>query len=123
MVKLKRILIVEDFDDFRFSLRRLLEIEGYEVIEATDGMQAINIASQSLPDLILMDLSLPGLDGLETTRRLRQTEQLKVIPIIAISAHDTEDFHDDAIIAGCNAYITKPVDFDQLETAISKLLP
>jgi CheY-like chemotaxis protein len=70
-----------------------------------------------------MDLSLPLLDGLAATRRIRQVKELRSIPIVAVSAHDTADFHADALAAGCNDYVTKPIDFDQLEALLSRLLP
>jgi CheY-like chemotaxis protein len=70
-----------------------------------------------------MDLSLPKLDGLAATRRIRQNPHLRQVPIVAVSAHDTADFHADALAAGCNDYVTKPIDFDQLEALLQRLLP
>jgi CheY-like chemotaxis protein len=70
-----------------------------------------------------MDLSLPLLDGLAATRRIRQHAELRDVPIVAVSAHDTADFHADALAAGCNDYVTKPIDFDQLEALLNRLLP
>lgn len=116
-------MVVEDFEDNRFMMRRLLEMSGYRVVEAVNGEQAIEIANKEQPHLILMDLSLPLLDGLAATRRIRQNEGLKRIPIIAVSAHDTSDFHADALAAGCNDYVTKPIDFEQLEQLLKRLLP
>ncbi len=118
----KTIMVVEDFEDNRFMMRRLLEMSGYRVVEAVNGEQAIEVAQAENPNLILMDLSLPMLDGLAATRRIRQHEALKSVPIIAVSAHDTSDFHADALAAGCNDYVTKPIDFDQLEALLSHLL-
>ena len=118
----KTIMVVEDFEDNRFMMRRLLEMSGYRVVEAVNGEQAVEVARQEQPHLILMDLSLPMLDGLAATRRIRQYETLKSVPIVAVSAHDTSDFHADALAAGCNDYVTKPIDFDQLETLLSHLL-
>ncbi|MDQ3817821.1 MAG: response regulator [Acidobacteriota bacterium] len=117
------ILVVEDFEDNRFMMRRLLEMSGYRVIEAINGEEAIDLACREIPGLILMDLSLPQLDGLAATRRIRQHPELRNIPIVAVSAHDTADFHADALAAGCNDYVTKPIDFDQLEALLAKLLP
>jgi CheY-like chemotaxis protein len=117
------IMVVEDFEDNRFMMRRLLEMSGYRVLEAVNGEEAVEIASRELPRLILMDLSLPRLDGLAATRRIRQVPELKQIPIVAVSAHDTADFHADALAAGCNDYMTKPIDFDQLEALLKRLLP
>jgi CheY-like chemotaxis protein len=116
------VLVVEDFEDNRFLMRRLLEMSGFGVLEATNGEEAVSIAKQEHPDLVLMDLSLPLLDGLAATRRIRKCDDLKQIPIIAVSAHDTSDFHTEAMAAGCNDYVTKPIDFDQLEQVINKLL-
>ena len=116
------VLVVEDFEDNRFMMRRLLEMCGYRVVEAVNGEQAVETARTERPDLILMDLSLPKLDGLAATRRIRQTDGLGEVPIVAVSAHDTSDFHADALAAGCNEYVTKPIDFDQLESLLKKLL-
>jgi CheY-like chemotaxis protein len=116
------VLVVEDFEDNRFMMRRLLEMSGYQVVEAINGEQAVETAVKERPDLILMDLSLPKLDGLAATRRIRQQEGLARTPIVAVSAHDTTDFHADALAAGCNEYVTKPIDFDQLEALLKRLL-
>ena len=116
------VLVVEDFEDNRFMMRRLLEMSGYRVVEAVNGEQAVEVAATERPDLILMDLSLPKLDGLAATRRIRQSNGLAEVPIVAVSAHDTSDFHADALAAGCNEYVTKPIDFDQLESLLKKLL-
>ena len=116
------VLVVEDFEDNRFMMRRLLEMSGYRVVEAVNGEQAVEVAASERPDLILMDLSLPKLDGLAATRRIRQSNGLGEVPIVAVSAHDTSDFHADALAAGCNEYVTKPIDFDQLESLLKKLL-
>jgi len=118
-----QVLVVEDSEDNRAMMRRLLEISGYSVIEAVNGEQAVARAKDERPDLILMDLSLPRVDGLAATRRIRQLEELKRVPIIAVSAHDTADFHADAINAGCNEYVTKPIDFVELEELLGRLLP
>jgi two-component system, cell cycle response regulator DivK len=119
----KTVMVVEDFEDNRFMMRRLLEMSGYRVVEAINGEQAVEMARSERPHLILMDLSLPILDGLAATRRIRQQEDLRKVPIIAVSAHDTSDFHADALAAGCNDYVTKPIDFDQLEALLKRLLP
>ena len=116
------VLVVEDFEDNRFMMRRLLEMSGYRVIEAVNGQEAVETARRERPDLILMDLSLPLLDGLAATRRIREQDGLGKVPIVAVSAHDTADFHADALAAGCNEYVTKPIDFDQLESLLSRLV-
>ena len=117
------VMVVEDFEDNRFMMRRLLEMSGYRVLEAVNGEEAVELARRERPHLILMDLSLPQLDGLAATRRIRQYAELRDVPIVAVSAHDTADFHADALAAGCNDYVTKPIDFDQLEALLVKLLP
>jgi two-component system, cell cycle response regulator DivK len=117
------VMVVEDFEDNRFMMRRLLEMSGYRVLEAVNGEEAVELAHRERPQLILMDLSLPQLDGLAATRRIRQYPDMKDVPIVAVSAHDTADFHADALAAGCNDYVTKPIDFDQLEALLSRLLP
>ena len=114
--------LVEDTEDNRFMMKRLLEMTGYRVVEATNGEEAIRIAQVEIPQLILMDLSLPVIDGLAATRALRKLPDFEETPIIAVSAHDTSDFLSEALEAGCNSYITKPIDFSQLEVLIAKLL-
>src|ERR671921_1325724 len=115
------VLVVEDFEDNRFMMRRLLEMSGYQVVEAVNGNQAVEMATSVRPDIILMDLSLPQLDGLAATRRIRTQEGLGKVPIVAVSAHDSADFHAEALAAGCNEYVTKPIDFDQLVNLLSRL--
>src|SRR3712207_5226266 len=111
------VLVVEDFEDNRFMMRRLLEMSGYRVVEAVNGNQAVERAASEHPDIILMDLSLPQLDGLAATRRIRAQENSRRVPIVAVSAHDSADFHAEALAAGCNEYVTKPIDFDQIGRA------
>jgi two-component system cell cycle response regulator DivK len=118
----KSVMVVEDFEDNRYMMRRLLEMCGYEVLEAVNGEEAVEMALKERPGLILMDLSLPLLDGLAATRRIREHWELRGVPIIAVSAHDTADFHADALAAGCNDYVTKPIDFDQLEGLLQRLM-
>src|SRR5688572_19728616 len=118
----RTVMVVEDFEDNRFMMRRLLEMSGYRVLEAINGEEAVELAHRERPHLILMDLSLPQLDGLAATRRIREHADLRNVPIVAVSAHDTADFHADALAAGCNDYVTKPIDFDQLEELLDRLL-
>jgi CheY-like chemotaxis protein len=118
----KTVMVVEDFEDNRFMMRRLLEMSGYAVLEAVNGEEAVELAVKEHPSLILMDLSLPLLDGLAATRRIRAYSGLRDVPIVAVSAHDTSDFHAEALAAGCNDYVTKPIDFDQLEELLRKLI-
>jgi CheY-like chemotaxis protein len=115
------VLVVEDFEDNRFMMRRLLEMSGYRVVEAVNGNQAVDAAAREQPDIILMDLSLPQLDGLAATRRIREQQGTRRVPIVAVSAHDSADFHAEALAAGCNEYVTKPIDFDQLVNLLSRL--
>lgn len=115
------VLVVEDFEDNRFMMRRLLEMSGYRVVEAVNGNQAVEAAASEQPDIILMDLSLPQLDGLAATRRIREQQGSRRVPIVAVSAHDSADFHAEALAAGCNEYVTKPIDFDQLVDLLSRL--
>ena len=116
------VLLVEDTEDNRFMMRRLLEMSGYGVIEATNGEEAVRLAESGRPALILMDLSLPVIDGLAATRAIRKLDGFKETPIVAVSAHDTSDFQSEALAAGCNSYSTKPIDFSHLETLIARLL-
>ena len=118
----KTVLLVEDTEDNRFMMRRLLEMTGYRVVEAMNGEEAVKLAKTESPNLILMDLSLPVIDGLAATRLIRKLPEFKSTPIIAVSAHDTTDFQSEAIEAGCNTYVTKPIDFNELEELIAKLL-
>jgi CheY-like chemotaxis protein len=116
------VLLVEDYEDNRLMMKHLLELSGYRVLEATNGVQAIKVAMREIPDLILMDLSLPQVDGLSATRQIRAVPALSDVPIVAVSAHDSADFHAEALASGCNEYVTKPIDFGQLETVIKSLL-
>lgn len=116
------VLLVEDTEDNRFMMRRLLEMAGYNVVEATNGEEAVKLAGSERPQLILMDLSLPVIDGLAATRAIRKLDGLGKVPIVAVSAHASADFQTEALTAGCNAYITKPIDFSHLEQMIARLL-
>jgi two-component system, cell cycle response regulator DivK len=116
------VLLVEDTEDNRFMMRRLLELDGYRVVEAMNGEEAVRLAKAECPQLILMDLSLPVIDGLAATRLIRKLPDCERTPIIAVSAHDTADFQSEAIQAGCNCYITKPINFNELEAMIGQLL-
>jgi two-component system cell cycle response regulator DivK len=120
--RVKRILLVEDFEDSRSSLARLLQLEGYCVIEAADGAEAIEIATREKPNLILMDLSLPVIDGLNATSTIRRSPGLESTPIIALSGHDENELGVEARMAGITDYATKPVDLDMLIRMIAKYL-
>jgi two-component system cell cycle response regulator DivK len=115
-------LVVEDFEDSRFMMRRLLEMAGYNVLEATDGRQAVELAVEKHPSVILMDLSLPKLDGLSATREIRKHLECSDVPIVAVSAHDGPESRSEALAAGCNEYMTKPIDWDQLDALVARFL-
>ena len=104
----KRILVVEDQEDNRQILRDLLGNAGYELVEAVDGEQALAAYAKQRPDLILMDIQLPVIDGYEATRRIRLNPELKSIPIIAVTSYALTGDEAKALAAGCTAYITKP---------------
>ena len=116
------ILLVEDYDDTREFLRFLLELGGYKVIEAKDGYQAVKYSRQIHPDLILMDMALPIMDGISATREIRKLDETRDIPIIAITAFGVS-FYEEALAAGCNEVIGKPLDSSSLKTAIAHYLP
>ncbi|MGZ8843184.1 MAG: response regulator [Pyrinomonadaceae bacterium] len=118
----KLFLVVEDFEDSRFMMRRLLEMAGYRVVEASDGEQAVKMAFEQRPALILMDLSLPKLDGLAATRQIRKKMNLQKVPIVAVSAHDSPQTRAEALAAGCNEYVTKPIDFDNLNAVLKRYM-
>lgn len=118
-----KVLLVEDTEDNRQMMRRLLEMSGYRVVEAINGKEAVLVAAEEQPGIILMDLSLPLIDGLTATRQIRSLPGLSKVPIIAVSAHDTADFHNEALAAGCDAYITKPINYSELEEIVTRLLP
>jgi two-component system, cell cycle response regulator DivK len=117
-----RILYVEDNEDNVYMLRRRLERKGIEVIVAKDGAEGIETAEREHPDLILMDLSLPVIDGWEAARRLKEVAATRAIPIIALSAHAMAGDRERALAAGCDDYDTKPVDLKSLLAKIEALL-
>ena len=117
-----RILLVEDNEMNRDMLSRRLQRKGYSVAIAEDGEQGLNMACAEMPDLILMDLSLPFIDGCEVTRRLKANPRTSPIPIIALTAHALVRDRDRAFDAGCDDYDTKPVEFGRLSEKIENLL-
>ena len=119
---MSRILLVEDNEMNRDMLSRRLERKAYEVIIAIDGQAGVNMASSESPDLILMDLSLPVIDGWEATRRLKANPATQSIPVIALTAHAMAGDEQKALQAGCDDYDTKPVNFQRLLGKIEKLL-
>ena len=117
-----KLLLVEDFDDTRLFMRLELEEQGFIVFEAENGRVAVETATREKPDVILMDLTLPLMDGFEATKLIRQNEQLKNVPVIAVTAHQEDDFRSDAKASGFDAYVTKPIDVNWLKELIAKLL-
>lgn len=117
----KKVLIVEDYEDTRDFMKFLIESYGYQVIEAADGMEAIDRVKQMNPDLVLMDISLPVVDGLTATRAIRACNCAAKLPIIAVTAFG-KSYYKKAIEAGCNDLIDKPIDFNALEPIINQYL-
>ncbi|HYX24310.1 MAG TPA: response regulator [Thermoanaerobaculia bacterium] len=116
------VLVVDDVDHGREIFAEYLEFRGFRVATAADGLEAIEKAHELLPDIILMDLSLPGIDGWEATRRLRQDPSTSAIPIIALTAHALASAHDRARDVGCNAVVTKPCLPKDLEQEVRRQL-
>lgn len=119
---MKRILCVEDNDDNQYMLHKRLTKAGFEVKIERNGAQVAKWAKTLLPDLIVMDLNLPGLNGWEATHQLKNQPETKHIPIIVLSAHAEESSREKARAAGCDAYHTKPIDFPRLVDRINSLL-
>jgi CheY-like chemotaxis protein len=117
-----KVLVVDDDESNRYMLSRRLEYRGYLVVTATDGREAVERARAEAPCLILMDLTLPVLDGLAATRELKSLPELRGIPVIALTAHAGPEDRDRAREAGCDDYDTKPIEFERLEKKIENLL-
>ena len=117
-----KILLVEDNEMNRDMLSRRLERRGYQVVIAEDGAAGVSMARLENPDLILMDMSLPVMDGWEATRQIKATPETKVIPVIALTAHAMAGDEEKALAVGCNDYETKPVDLPRLLAKIEVLL-
>ena len=116
------ILVVDDSADNVAVISLDLQQQNYRVVTASNGEDAVTVATQTFPNLILMDINLPTLDGLGATRRIRETEGLREVPIVAITAFGTEGFQRAAYDAGVSGYLTKPLDFDRLHLLIARLL-
>jgi CheY-like chemotaxis protein len=108
------VLVVEDYADSRHMLGLLLEMSGYRVLEAADGREAVRVAESECPDVILMDLQMPVLDGFTATSLIRRSANICRVPVIAVSAQSTDDFVSAAKRVGCDHFVPKPVDFDRL---------
>jgi two-component system cell cycle response regulator DivK len=118
-----KILYVEDNDDNVYMLKMRLELlDEFEVLVAEDGEKGCAMAAAERPDVILMDLEMPGVDGWEATRRVKSNPQTRDIPVIALSAHALTGARDKALAAGCDEFDTKPIDFDRLLATIRRLL-
>jgi CheY-like chemotaxis protein len=116
------VLVAEDDADIRLMMLMLLRMKGYQTAEARDGQETLEVAQGLRPDVILMDLQLPRLNGFAVARFVRQTEALRHVPIIVVSAHDPAKHRNLALAAGCNAYVQKPIDFDSLDAMILNLI-
>lgn len=117
------IMVVEDYDDTRVLLRKGLETLGYSVVEACNGQEAVDIADRAHPDLILMDLDLPILDGIAATQCIRQKPELTSVPIVAVTAYPMSYSHVRAFAKGCDEYMRKPIDMTELERIVARYLP
>jgi CheY-like chemotaxis protein len=118
-----RILVIEDNADMRDFLQRILERRGYRYLGAADGVEGMELALSERPDLVLMDLSLPILDGYEATRLLKANPDCAATPILAVTAHARSVDRENALEAGCDAYISKPYSIQQLFELIERFLP
>jgi two-component system cell cycle response regulator DivK len=116
------ILVVDDFDDTRLLLRTWLERKGFRVIEAVNGNEAVSRAETETPDLIIMDVEMPELDGLSATRKIRNLKPLENVPVVAVSAYGAQQFRREALAAGCNEYVSTPFEPDDLEHVIRSFL-
>jgi len=119
---IRSILLVEDDEDTRYVMRLELEQRGYHVVEAEDGEKAVELARRECPDIILMDISLPGMDGLQATKEIRKDERMTRVPVVAVTAHQETDFREGAKASGFDAYVTKPIDFDWLCELLTGLM-
>jgi CheY-like chemotaxis protein len=117
------ILVVEDYEDTSLTMRLALEQKGYHILEASDGEKGVEVAESERPDVILMDLTLPVIDGLTAAERIRANPELRDTIIIAVTAHQDQDYRARALASGCNAFVTKPIDFEWLNDLIANLLP
>jgi two-component system cell cycle response regulator DivK len=119
---MKKILLVDDNDTNLYLIRFILQKTGYEVIEARDGLEGVKLALEEKPDLVIMDIQLPGIDGLEATRRIRASESDHEVPIIALTAHAMTSDREETLAAGCNGYISKPIDVKNFVREIKRYM-
>jgi CheY-like chemotaxis protein len=116
------IMIVEDYDDTRFLLKHALQARGYRVLEAVNGQEAVDLAEREHPDLILMDLDLPILDGIAATQQIRRQVEMAKVPIVAVTAYPLSYTRIKAFAKGCNDYLPKPIDLDALNQLVAHYL-
>lgn len=117
------VLVVDDYDEVRTMLRRALESRGCQVVEAQDGREAVTVARRERPALILMDVWMPHQTGVAAVRQIREDPAMAEVPIVALTAYEAVDLHIKAVQAGCDQYLIKPIDLDQLQTLIARYLP
>jgi CheY-like chemotaxis protein len=120
--KKPRILIADDFEDYRTPLRMMLKLAGFEVLEAENGQQAVEMTRREKPDLALIDVTLPVIDGLQVTRQILSEAEFRFLPIIIVSGHDSEEVSQQAAAAGAAAYISKRIEFEELKKLIGDCL-
>jgi CheY-like chemotaxis protein len=118
----RTILLVDDFDDTRLMMKLWLGKNGYRVLEAETGEEAVSVAQRELPDLIIMDMMMPGMNGLDATQRIREYQPLRRTPIVAVSAYGVDEYRSIAIEAGCNEYVSTPFEPKALAELIRDLL-
>jgi CheY-like chemotaxis protein len=118
----KTIMVVDDYEGMRQATHLALETLGYRVVEAANGEEAVELAQAELPDLILMDLSMPHLDGFAAVQRIHRLLGLRDVPVIAFSAHTAKEVREDALAAGCREFLTKPVNLEVLRAAVERCL-
>ena len=119
---MRTIMVVEDYDDTRLLLKQGLEVLGYNVLEASNGQEAVDIADREHPDLILMDLDLPILDGIAATQRIRQQQHMGSVPIVAVTAYPLSYSRVKAFAKGCDEYMPKPIDMSELARVVNRYL-
>ena len=119
---MRTILVAEDNDELRSMFRDLLEANRYAVLEAVDGREAADVAVRERPDLVIMDLGLPGTDGLSAVAEIREQVPAGLMPILIVSAYDRLEYRTEAVSAGCAGYLTKPVDVAELLAVVGRLL-
>ena len=117
------VMLVEDFRDTREMMRRMLEMQGCRVVEASNGQEAIELSQRGGLDLVLMDLNMPVLDGFNATLRIREYERTRDVPVVAVTAYDSAESRAAASAVGCSDYVTKPLDHERLTSILRKLLP